>query len=131
MNKLSKYLKWIYEQLAKKEEKRTDISNLVQIGSAWTQQYKYVTVTSKMVHFEIEAYVPGTFVANTEYTIATVMNTAYRPSRIYGGRGYATDSNYNPTAVVSVMAKPDGTIKVRTQNTTGRYFWISGDYFTN
>lgn len=104
----------------------TDITERFTLGGAWTQIYKEAHISNGVVHYAIEAQI-GTYVANYRYALATIAE-GYRPRYTTFGTGYTTDANYNPKAVVSVNAEAGGGLAVRSSNTNGNYFFVSGWY---
>ena len=107
-------------------EELEDISSQFTFGGAWTSIVKKAWKYGKLVFFHLEASV-GSYQANYGYTIATIAS-GYRPSAMAVCHAYTTDGNYNPKAVVSAQAQTNGNIVVRSQNTTGAYFFVSGFY---
>lgn len=104
----------------------TDITERFTLGGAWTQLYKEAHISNGIVSYAIEAQT-NTYVANYRYALATIAE-GYRPRYTTFGTGYTTDANYNPKAVVSVNAEAGGGLAVRSSNTNGNYFFVSGWY---
>ena len=103
-----------------------DVSSQFTFGGAWTALLKKAYKVGNLVFFQLEA-TTSTYVANTDYTIATIAS-GYRPNGNIIGNGYTTDANYAPKAVVSVRGDSGGNIKVNASNTTGAYFFLTGWY---
>lgn len=104
-----------------------DITNKITFDSAWTEIYKKAYKIGNVVYFGLEGYVSGTFVAGTQYTMATIAS-GYRPRIYMPVQAHITNSSYQPTGISNSWVWGDGSITVRPQNTNGRFFFISGTY---
>lgn len=115
------------KNLAEKASSK-DISNhFVLWNGAFSVVHKYVILKGTTVYYDIELYIPGSFVANTKYSPFKI-DSAYRPKNAPSGVGYSTDSSYNPIALVSCNISTGGMMDIRIANTSGRYFFLSGQY---
>lgn len=101
-----------------------DVSDKITLSSAWTAYHKQAyLVCGKFMFVTIQAYTP-TFVAGTEYTVATI-SSGYRPSKSLPFTGHTTDMSYTPAAVVNCWATTAGNIMARASNTNGHHFFLS------
>lgn len=104
-----------------------DVSSKITIGSAWNVLYKRAYKVGNVVFFSIEA-TTDTYVAEAEYTIATLSNDI-KPKYTVTMFGAVTDGNYIVKSTPSILCKNNGTITVRTTNTNGSYWFINGWYY--
>lgn len=105
-----------------------DISDKITFGGAWTQMHKKAFRVGRMVFFRLEASV-GTYVAGTEYTMATIAS-GYRPKDVTSpSTGHTTNGSYTPQGVLSCNVNyQNGNINVVASNTNGSYFFVQGFY---
>ena len=104
-----------------------EVSSKITIGSAWNVLYKRAYKVGNVVFFSIEA-TTGTYVAEAEYTIATLSNDI-KPKYTVTMFGAVTDGNYIVKSTPSILCNNNGTITVRTTNTNGSYWFINGWYY--
>lgn len=80
-----------------------------------------------MIHFSMEFFINGTFVANYRYTVGTIASD-YVPRTIEAGTGHSTDSGYNPVGSVTWIANTNGDLQISLQSTAGAYVFLQGFY---